>query len=245
MNTSEPVDVLYSDTDLVAVNKPAGLISIRDGYNPERSNVLQILSEIFGKLWVVHRLDADTSGVLLFARNPGAHRHLSLQFQHHAVKKKYNLLVFGTFDWQEKQVDWPLSVDGDRRHRTMIDHLDGKPASTAFQVIQRFGADYAMLSALPLTGYTHQIRAHCSTLGLWLLNDPLYFPRLYPPQPESKTHNRIELFQKTTSLPIARTSLHALSIQFEHPVTNQTLDISAPYPEDFSSTIKYLREKQP
>lgn len=243
MNTSKPIEVLFFDTDLLAINKPAGLISIRDGYNPERPNVQQVLSAEFGKLWVVHRLDAETSGTLLFARNPGAHRHLSLQFERHTINKTYHLLVFGTFEWQEKQVDLPLRVDGDRRHRTLIDTLVGKPASTTFRVINRFGNDFTMLSAFPLTGYTHQIRAHCCSLGLWLLNDPLYFPRLYPPHSESRTYNRKELFQKTTLLPISRTALHATSIQFEHPATHQFLAISAPYPKDFSSTTNYLQEQ--
>lgn len=242
MNDSESLEILFSDDDLVAVNKPAGIVSIRDGHHPERQNVHQMLAVEFGKLWVIHRLDVDTSGVLLFGRSSTAHRHLNMQFEHHTIHKTYHLLVFGSFDWQEVRVDLPLRVNGDRRHRTVIDRKTGKPASTIFQGIECFSEDFAMLAATPNTGYTHQIRVHASSLGLWLLNDPLYFPLVNLTRSDAGAVKRKYLIDKAASLPIKRTALHASSIQFQHPTAQRQLTILAPFPADFSSTIAHLKK---
>lgn len=242
MTVSTTYEILFQDHDLLAVNKPAGTITIRDGYDPLRLNLHQALSTEYGRLWVVHRLDADTSGVLLFARNPEMHRYLSDQFEHHTIQKTYHLLTLGHFEWQEKQVDFPIKVDGDRRHRSVIDPQNGKPAVTDFSLIELFDDEFALLSASPASGYTHQIRAHCAALGLWLIADPLYFPRVYPPPADAKHLSRRELFNSIAKLPITRTALHAFSIRFDHPVTQKLMMISAPYPEDIKAAISRLRE---
>lgn len=241
MDYQTPIDILYCDQGLVAVNKPAGLITIRDGYDIERPNLHQELSREFGRLWVVHRLDADTSGIIFFARSQEVHRSLSRQFEHHTVHKVYHLLTLGSFEWQERQVNFPLKVNGDRRHRTIVDPSAGKYAATDFRLVERLGTDFALLSASPHSGYTHQIRAHAAALGLWLLADPLYFPRLFPAEPDTLHPRRGELLQRISNLPISRTALHALSIQFEHPLTLQSFTLSAPYPEDFSAAITTLK----
>lgn len=242
MNDSASLEIIFSDDDLIAINKPAGIVSIHDGHHPVRQSAHQVLTEEFGKLWVVHRLDADTSGVLLFARNSTAHRQLNMQFEHHTIQKTYHLLAFGSFDWQEIQVDLPLRVNGDRRHRTIIDRNIGKPASTHFQCIERLTDEYAILAAHPKTGYTHQIRAHASALGLWLLNDPLYFPLVNLTRCDPGVIKRKYLFDKAAPLPIVRTALHASSIKFQHPITQGLVTIPAPFPADFSSTISHLKQ---
>ncbi len=122
--------ILWSDSTLVAVNKPAGLLTIADGYNPTLPYLSQMLQSLFEKVWVIHRLDKDTSGVLLFALNAEAHQHLNRQFQLRETSKEYHALVLGNPDWEHKTISLPLIVNGDRDHRTVVNLSAGKPATT-------------------------------------------------------------------------------------------------------------------
>lgn len=235
------IEILYQDDVLLVVNKPAGLPVIPDGYHPDKPNLQRHLSQSYGRLWVVHRLDQDTSGTLIFARSAQAHRHLNTQFEHHAVAKIYHLLTWGAVSWESHTANYSLRINGDRNHRTVIDIKDGKHAKTVFNVLERFSGEISLLSANPLTGYTHQIRAHCAALGLWLVNDPLYFPRPVPPPADFQPLHRSDLLPRVHFLPIARTALHACQISFHHPETGLPLMVQAPYPKDFAETLKLLR----
>jgi RluA family pseudouridine synthase len=182
---------------------------------------------VWGRLFVVHRLDKDTSGVVLFARNADCHRDLNLQFAERQVTKVYWALVAGSPTWETKTIDAPLRINGDRSHRTVVDYKEGKPAISEARLIQQF-SEWALIEITPHTGYTHQIRAHLSSLGLPLLGDPLY---RYPPQWNG---TRIDAHL----LPImARTALHALKISFRHPVSAEIISVQAPIPDDIQNLI--------
>lgn len=219
--------ILWSDDDLLVVNKPAGLLTVQDGYDASLPTLVKTLSPAWGHLWVVHRLDKDTSGVLLLARNPEAHRALNAGFRERQIHKTYHALAYNIPPWDELNVDQPLRLNGDRRHRTVIDPTAGKPAQTRLTVLQRFES-VTLLQAAPTTGYTHQIRAHCAAVGFPLIADPLYWiPGAPRPTPDA-------------AWPIARTALHAWSIEFTHPRSTETLAFSAPHPADFSDTVAML-----
>jgi tRNA pseudouridine32 synthase / 23S rRNA pseudouridine746 synthase len=220
--------IIWSDDSLLVVNKPPELRTIPDGYDLSLPTLHGILQAEWGKLWVVHRLDKDTSGVILFARNAEAHKSLNTQFEHHQVKKEYHALVIGYPDWDSYCINLPLKVNGDRRHRTICDPGAGKPASTSITVLQRF-TDFSLLQAVPTTGYTHQIRAHLSSIGFPLIGDSLYrYPNRY-------TGPRLE----NPSLPVfSRTALHAATISFLHPVSAAPLSFQAPYPPDFVQALR-------
>ncbi len=225
---------LFQDDDLLAVNKPAGLLTIPDGYDSTLPNLSALLKAQFGKVWTVHRLDKDTSGVILFALNADAHRALNMQFEQRAVRKEYHALVMGAPDWQTKEITLPLRVNVDRKHRTHADPQRGKPAATTIHCLQRFHltmGDAALVSALPHSGYTHQIRAHLVAVGLPLFADALYLPP--PPyQPLS-----------LPALPIQRTALHAWQITFTHPTSGDPLTLHSPYPPDFAAALEYLYQQ--
>jgi 23S rRNA-/tRNA-specific pseudouridylate synthase len=173
---------------------------------------------------------------MIFARNAPTHQALNTQFEQHQVKKVYHAIVIGMPEWEEISISLPLRVDGDRHHRTVIDHQAGKTAETGAQVLERLGL-FTLVAALPHTGYTHQIRAHLSALGFPLLADPLY-KSLTP-----DTQATIEARKIALRLPIRRLALHAFQISFTHPVTQEEISVQAPYPDDFASTLDTLAGK--
>jgi tRNA pseudouridine32 synthase / 23S rRNA pseudouridine746 synthase len=217
--------IIYLDDSIVVINKPPGLLSIQDGYHPELPFAKKILEEQFGRVWVVHRLDRETSGLMIFARNAEAHRRLNDQFEHRKVHKCYHALIRGVPSWDELTIDLKLHINGDRRHRTVIDDIRGKPASTSISVLSRFTIN-SLVEAKPNTGYTHQIRCHLCAVGYPILGDSLYTLKDQHTPPES-------LF-------IQRTALHAYSAVFSHPISNSEMSLIAPYPQDFMDALKAL-----
>jgi RluA family pseudouridine synthase len=211
--------LLWSDNSLLAVNKPSGMLTLPDGYDKTLPHLRSILEPTFGRLWIVHRLDRDTSGIIVLARNADAHRHLNTQFQEKRVSKLYHALVLGQPPWDNLIINDPLRPDGDRRHRTVVDSARGKLAITELRVLSRFEG-YSLLEAAPLTGRPHQIRAHLKHAGYPILADPLYGNPTHPCQ---------------TLLP--RLGLHALSLTLFHPKTEEAMKLAAPYPKDFANLI--------
>ena len=221
MFDSSPIPVLYIDDHLLVVAKPAGLPTLVDGYHPEAPFLVGILKETYPALWVVHRLDRQTSGVIVFARTAAAHRSLNTQFEQRQATKTYHALVHGSPAWDTQTVHLPLRPDGDRRHRTVVDPQDGKPAETDLLVLERFER-FALLQATPHTGRTHQIRAHLAALGHPIVSDPLYGGAELPALP--------------------RLGLHACSLKLLHPVSAEELEFTAPYPQDMERAIDSLRQ---
>jgi RluA family pseudouridine synthase len=219
------MEILYQDNDLLAINKPSGISTLPEGWAPSIPHVRSLLESMFGPLWIVHRLDKETSGVLLLARNAAAHKNLNDQFASRQTKKVYTCLVFGQVK-EATNCALPLLINADRRHRTIVDLENGKPAMTNFEPLHFLGNNSSQLNVMPETGYTHQIRIHCLSLGFPILGDPLYFT------PESKS------FSLENS--VLRTMLHAMHITFAHPINQSKMTISAPLQEDFLSTISAL-----
>lgn len=181
---TDPLEVLYEDAQLVAVNKPAGLLSVPGKGAHLADCLLSRVRAAFPDALLVHRLDRDTSGVIVFALTPHAQRHMSLQFEKRMTKKTYVARLWGRLEPKEGVVDLPLIVDWPNRPLQKVCHETGKPAETGWKVL-KYGDNETRVRLFPRTGRSHQLRVHMLALGHPILGDPLYaegaardFPRL-------------------------------------------------------------------
>jgi 23S rRNA pseudouridine1911/1915/1917 synthase len=224
----EPIalDVLYEDADVLAVNKPAGMtVHPAPGHATSTlvNAILAHCSDLSGiggvmRPGIVHRLDRDTSGVILVAKNDASHRSLARQLKDRTVEKTYVALVEGTPKPAEGVIDAPIGRDPRRRERMSV-IVGAREAVTAYRVIDRF-AGYALVEARPRTGRTHQIRVHLAAIGHPIAGDRVY--------------------GKRTPL-VERQFLHALRIAFDHPRSGERVTLEAPIAPDLDETLRKLR----
>ena len=243
------LEILGETADWVAVAKPAGLATIPG--RAETDSVLERLGRQLGlpsigsadpRVRVVHRLDKDTSGVLLFAKNAATQRHLSHQFQNNTVEKQYLALVVGRPDQPEGEVDAPLARHPtDPTRMTVVKH-GGRPARTAWKLEQAFRG-FALLRVFPRTGMTHQIRVHLKHAGLPLAIDPLY----NRPRPGASGALMLSSFKRDyrpnrgeAERPLMeRLTLHAERLAFTG-VAGERVSLEAPLPKDLRATLNQL-----
>jgi 23S rRNA pseudouridine955/2504/2580 synthase/23S rRNA pseudouridine1911/1915/1917 synthase len=238
------LDILLNTDDLVAINKPAGLATI-----PGRAESTSALQELAGQLGlpssgtgdprvrVVHRLDKDTSGVLLFAKHTAAQRHLSHQFQNNQIEKEYLALVSNPPTADEGEIDVPMAPHP-ANPRKMTVTKQGRPARTLWRVEQRFRA-FALLRVYPKTGKTHQIRVHLKHAGMPLAVDLLYNPAA-PPLLLSNIKRDYRPTRGHEERPlIGRLTLHAEKLRFAD-LSGERIEIAAPLPKDFRAAINQL-----
>jgi tRNA pseudouridine32 synthase/23S rRNA pseudouridine746 synthase len=186
--------ILHVDGWLIVLNKPSGLLSV-PGLGPENQECLSTrMQASYPEATIVHRLDRDTSGVLVMARTIEAHRHLSRQFELRQVSKTYIAVVEGCVDGEQGIINAPLCKDFDRPPRHKVDHHQGREAVTEWTVLQRL-SDRTRLELSPRTGRSHQLRVHLQSLGHPVLGDNLYAP------PESRDKaDRLQLHAQCLSL---------------------------------------------
>ena len=174
-------DVVYADGETIAVNKASGISVCPDRWDESKERLDRLVAETIAanasgkppKLFTVHRIDRDTSGLVLFAKTEASHRRLSIAFEERSVSKRYIAIVNGRPLWKETVCDLPLIPDGNKRHMTIIDKFRGKKSVTRFALLGSAG-NYSVLEAIPETGRTHQIRVHAAALGFPVVCDPLY-----------------------------------------------------------------------
>lgn len=181
---TDPLEVLHDDHEIVVVNKPAGLLSVPGKGEDLADCLMARVRAVYPTALLVHRLDRDTSGVMIFALSPHAQRHLGLQFEKRQAKKSYVARVWGRLEPGQGVVDLPLIVDWPNRPRQMVCHETGRNALTEWKVL-RASVEESRVRLMPLTGRSHQLRVHMLSLGHPILGDPLYatgaardFPRL-------------------------------------------------------------------
>jgi len=205
----DPLVVLHEDAEVVLVDKPSGLLSVPGKGAHLADCLLSRVQDAFPDALLVHRLDRDTSGVMIFALTPHAQRHLGLQFEKRMTKKTYVARVWGVPSEKSGTVDAPLIVDWPNRPRQKICLETGKPAQTEWRVINS-DAQTARVRLSPLTGRSHQLRVHMLSLGHPILGDPFYATgpaRAYP-----------------------RLMLHSEELRFKHPQGGRSVKTRAPAP---------------
>jgi len=236
----QPVEILYEDDDLVVVNKPAG-IPVVPTRSRETASLKELLGDaLVGEVFVVHRIDAKTSGIVLLARHRDSHRALSLAFQNRKVEKVYLAIVAGAPDPSDGTVDLPLAHDRRNPMRMVVSRRHGRSSVTHYRTIERF-VGYALVEARPVTGRMHQVRVHLRAAGAPLVVDPLYGGGEGLCLSSFKKDYRAKWDRAERPL-IARVSLHAWRIAFDHPSTAKRIEVEAAPPKDFSTTLKQLRK---
>ena len=234
------IEILYEDDDLIIVNKPALFLSIPDRHDSTKPNVLSYLNKRYDKVFTVHRLDKETSGILCFAKNEAAHKSLSKQFQERTVEKIYYVLVDGKVHPTEGSINQPIAPHPAKPGKMMVSSK-GKQSLTTYRVVEQFQT-LALVEANIKTGRTHQIRVHFEAIGFPLSIDKFYGSRSEFHLSEIK-RKKFKLGRNQTERPLmTRTSLHALSLKLQQPNTQKGLIIEASLPKDFGALLKQLRK---
>ncbi len=234
-------EIIYEDEDLVVVNKPPFLLTIPDRHSPDKPNLYHQLGDRYGKIYTVHRLDRETSGILVFAKTEEAHRELSRQFQERSVEKIYFALVEGVMHQQEGVIDKALTEHPTEPGK-MIVAQRGKRSITHFKVRESF-KNFTLAEADIKTGRMHQIRVHFQSIGYPLVVDAMYGRKSEFKLSDVKLGKyRMGKFQEEERPLMARTSLHAGRLSFTHPRTNQPVTFEAELPKDFGAVVKQLRK---
>ncbi|MBI2518323.1 MAG: RluA family pseudouridine synthase [Opitutae bacterium] len=229
-----PLDVIFEDKHLIVLNKPSGMVVHPGVGTGEDTLVHALLAHCAGELsgiggverpGIVHRIDKETTGLIVVAKNDTAHRALADQFAERALQKEYVALVSGVPKAESGTIDRGIARHPVHRHR-MTTGEGGRPARTDWAVLEKFGTSASLVRCRIHTGRTHQIRVHLKSIGHPLLGDATYGWKQAPDSPKPP-----------------RVMLHAEHLVFSHPVNGKTMDLRAPLPEDFRQLMAELRKK--
>lgn len=227
-----PLDIVYEDNDVILINKPKNMV-VHPSAGHESHTVVNALlyhckdnlSTINGVMrpGIVHRIDKDTTGIIIICKNDKAHQSLADQLKVHSITRKYHALVYNNFTEDEGCVNAPIGRSPQDRKKMAVNYKNGKEAITHYRVLERFGK-YTYIECMLETGRTHQIRVHMASIGHPLLGDAVYGPKKCP----------VKNLQGQT--------LHAMVLGFIHPRTGAYMEFEAPLPEYFSNLLLQFRK---
>lgn len=226
-----PLDVIYEDSDVIVLNKPRGMV-VHPAPGHSKGTLVNALmyhckdlSGINGVLrpGIVHRIDRDTTGLLMVAKNDLAHASLAEQLKEHSVTRRYTALVHGNLPHDSGTIDAPIGRDSNDRKLFTVTDVNAKQAVTHFTVIERIGGDFTIVELQLETGRTHQIRVHMKYIGYPLAGDPVY--------------------GRNKTVPLKGQALHAGILGFTHPRTGERLQFEVPIPDDFNDILTSLRSR--
>lgn len=228
-----PLDIIYEDKDIIIVNKPKGMVVHPAAGHSSGTLVNALLHHCKGELsgingvlrpGIVHRIDRDTTGILVVCKNDKAHQHIALQLKEHSITRRYKALVYNSFKEESGRVDAPIGRHPKDRKKMAINYKNGKNAVTNYKVIENINNKYAYVECALETGRTHQIRVHMSSIHHPLLGDTVYGPSKDP-------------------FKLVGQALHAGVLGFIHPSTNKYVEFHAPLPQYFTELLDKLKGK--
>jgi RluA family pseudouridine synthase len=216
--------IVYEDENIIALNKPQGILVVPDRFDKNMENLYDSLKNVYKNIYVIHRLDKGTSGIILFAKNADFHRRLSILWEKGKVRKTYYAVVHGKFSNERGRINSPIGRLKKKKGVMTIDYKNGKKCITEYKVIKTI-KNFSLLEITPHTGRTHQIRVHLASIGHPVAGDVLY--------------NRIEATGKETFIDdCSRLCLHAYGIEFFYAEAGKKIQITAPLPEEILQYVK-------
>ena len=243
-----PIDIVYEDDYLMLINKPYDMVVHPAGRHHCGTVVnalafhCQNLSQVNGplKAGIVHRLDRDTSGIMLTIKSDAVHSHIAMQFEKRSVKKEYLAVVEGELMLDSDEISLPIARHKIDTQKMAVRHDIGKEAVSIYEVIERFRG-YTLVKVMPKTGRTHQIRVHMRAIG-----HPVVADFMYSSQESCYLSDLLQKEREEGELPIIdRQALHAHRIEFFHPIHNKKMEFEVDMPEDISALVKTLRDVRP
>ncbi len=243
-----PINIVYEDDYLMLINKPYDMVVHPAGGHPSGTLVnalafhCQNLSQVNGplKAGIVHRLDRDTSGIMLTIKSDAVHSHIAMQFEKRYVKKEYLAVVEGEIMLDSDEISLPIGRHKIDTQKMAVRHDIGKEAVSIYEVVERFHG-YTLVKVMPKTGRTHQIRVHMRAIG-----HPVVADFMYSSQESCYLSDLLRKEREEGERPIIeRQALHAHRIEFFHPIQNKKMEFQVDMPEDISSLVKILREVRP
>lgn len=243
-----PLNIVYEDDYLMLINKPYDMVVHPAGGHPSGTLVnalafhCQNLSQVNGplKAGIVHRLDRDTSGIMLVIKSDAVHAHIAMQFEKRYVKKEYIAVVEGEVRFDSDEIHLPIGRHKSDRQKMAVRRDDGKEATSVYEVLERFRG-YTLVKVMPKTGRTHQIRVHMRSIG-----HPVVADFMYSNQESCYLSDLLQKERESGEVPIIeRQALHAHRIEFFHPIQNKKMGFQVDIPEDIALLVKTLREIRP
>jgi RluA family pseudouridine synthase len=236
--------LIYEDENIAAVDKSSGIAVSPDRWDLSRERLDKLVEEFLGlqKIYMVHRIDRETSGLVVFAKNSETHKNLSMAFENRQIKKRYIAVVHGRSSWKETVCDLALVPNGNKQHLTIIDRFRGKKALTVFRLLRSAG-NYSILEALPETGRIHQIRVHLAALGHSVVCDELYGNAKPVLLSAIKRTWRGDLLEERPLL--SRLGLHAAELfipGYAGKGAEAGLSLKTPLPKDMAALIRQMEK---